>query len=52
MKELNVIIVTHNGALAPIADRVICMADARVQSIELNAHPQDIDNSSTRKDVS
>ena len=39
-----VIIVTHNGALAPIADRVIHMHDARVQSIELNAHPQDIDS--------
>ena len=39
-----VIIVTHNGALAPIADRVIRMHDARVQSIELNATPQDIDS--------
>ena len=39
-----VIIVTHNGALAPIADRVIHMHDARVQSIELNATPQDIDS--------
>ena len=39
-----VIIVTHNGALAPIVDRVIHMHDARVQSIELNAHPQDIDS--------
>lgn len=39
-----VIIVTHNGALAPIADRVIHMHDARFQSIELNAHPQDIDS--------
>ena len=47
-----VIIVTHNGALAPIADRVIRMHDARVQSIELNSNPQDIDTSSTRKDTS
>ena len=31
-----VIIVTHNSALAPIADRVIHMHDARVSSIELN----------------
>ncbi len=37
-----VIIVTHNTALAPIADRVIRMRDARVQSIEINPHPQDI----------
>lgn len=39
-----VIIVTHNSALAPIADRVIHMHDARVSSIELNSHPQDIDS--------
>ena len=37
-----VIIVTHNQALAPIADRVIHMHDARVKSIELNPNPQDI----------
>ncbi|WP_035189981.1 ABC transporter ATP-binding protein [Ligilactobacillus equi] len=37
-----VVIVTHNGALAPIADRVIHMRDATVQKVELNAHPQDI----------
>lgn len=32
-----VIIVTHNVALAPIADRVIRMHDARIQSVTLNA---------------
>lgn len=37
-----VIIVTHNSALAPIADRVIHMRDATVKSIKTNAHPQDI----------
>lgn len=37
-----VVIVTHNAALAPIADRVIHMHDARVKSIDLNAHPKDI----------
>ncbi|NQM38252.1 ABC transporter ATP-binding protein [Streptococcus suis] len=37
-----VIIVTHNAALAPIADRVIRMRDARVHEIVLNPHPQDI----------
>ena len=37
-----VIIVTHNAALAPIADRVIRMHDARIQSVTLNARPQDI----------
>ncbi|MGT2930324.1 ABC transporter ATP-binding protein [Streptococcus dentasini] len=37
-----VIIVTHNSALAPIADRVIHMHDAKVSAIEFNDHPQDI----------
>ena len=37
-----VVIVTHNGALAPIADRVIRMHDAKVQSVTLNDEPQDI----------
>ena len=37
-----VIIVTHNSALAPIADRVIYMHDARVKKIECNPNPQDI----------
>ena len=37
-----VIIVTHNAAIAPIADRVIRMHDARVQSVEINASPTPI----------
>lgn len=37
-----VIIVTHNAALAPIADRVIHMRDATVKSIKFNPNPQDI----------
>ena len=37
-----VIIVTHNAALAPIADRVIRMHDARVKSVTVNEEPQDI----------
>ena len=39
-----VIIVTHNAAIAPIADRVIRMHDARVQSIDVNATPTPIAN--------
>jgi putative ABC transport system ATP-binding protein len=34
-----VIIVTHNAAIAPIADRVIRMRDAKVQSMDLNPNP-------------
>ncbi|WP_394404742.1 ABC transporter ATP-binding protein [Streptococcus sp. 20-1249] len=37
-----VIIVTHNAALAPIADRIIHMRDATVKSVKLNPQPQDI----------
>ena len=42
IKGSTVIIVTHNGALAPLADRVIRMHEARVQSIDINEHPQSI----------
>lgn len=41
-KGSTVIIVTHNSLIAPIADRVIRMADGRVRSIDVNPHPQDI----------
>ena len=37
-----VIIVTHNAAIAAIADRVIRMHDARVQSIDINPAPTPI----------
>ena len=38
-----VIIVTHNTALAPLANRVIHMHDAKVKSIVLNDSPQAIE---------
>lgn len=38
-----IIIVTHNTALAPIADRVIYMKDAKVTSIVTNRTPQPIE---------
>lgn len=41
-KGATVIIVTHNGALAPVADRVIRMHDARVKSIDVNPNPKKI----------
>ncbi len=37
-----VIIVTHNSAIAPIADRVIRMHDGRVTSVETNRAPRAI----------
>ena len=42
-KGSTVIIVTHNTALAPIADRVIYMRDAQVSAVEINERPQDIE---------
>ena len=38
-----VLIITHNSAIAPIADRVIHINDATVRSIEENPHPISID---------
>ena len=37
-----VVIVTHNSAIAPIADRVIRVRDATVEKIEVNPHPANI----------
>lgn len=37
-----VIIVTHNAAIAPIADRVIQMHDGGVKEININEHPKKI----------
>ncbi|EPH97987.1 ABC transporter, ATP-binding protein [Enterococcus faecalis 13-SD-W-01] len=39
-----VLIIPHNSALAPIADRVIHINDAKVRQIERNEHPQSIDD--------
>ncbi|MGO3575932.1 MAG: ABC transporter ATP-binding protein [Lactobacillus helveticus] len=37
-----VLIVTHNAAIAPIADKVIRIHDCGIQKIETNDHPADI----------
>lgn len=41
-KNTTVVIVTHNSAIAPIADRVIRIRDATVEKIEVNPHPANI----------
>ena len=41
-KNSTVIIVTHNAALAPIADKIIRIQDGKVKQIENNSSPQDI----------
>ena len=38
-----VLIITHNSAIAPIADRVILINDATVRSVEINESPISID---------
>ena len=40
---VTVVIVTHNSAIAPIADRVIYLHDAKVRSVEVNEDPSDIE---------
>jgi len=39
-----VIVITHNSALAPIADRVIKIKDAKVRSIEVNEKPASVES--------
>lgn len=41
-KNSTVIIVTHDAALAPIADKVIRIQDGKIKQIENNSSPQDI----------
>ena len=38
-----VVIVTHNQALAPIADRIIRMHDSKIRDVVMNANPQNIE---------
>ena len=42
-KGMTVIVITHNSALAPMADRVIKIKNGKVSSMETNAHPLSID---------
>ena len=38
-----VIVITHNSALAPMADRIIRINDAKVRSIEVNSNPSSVE---------
>ncbi len=38
-KGMTVIVITHNSALAPMADRVIHIKNGRVESVKTNEHP-------------
>lgn len=39
-----VIVITHNSALAPMADRVIHINDAKVKDIEINKNPMSVED--------
>lgn len=41
---MTVIIITHNSALAPMADQVIHLKNGKVERQEYNEHPESIDN--------
>lgn len=41
--KMTVIVITHNSALAPMADRVIHLKNGKVSGVELNEHPQPIE---------
>ncbi|MBR3840267.1 MAG: ABC transporter ATP-binding protein [Erysipelotrichales bacterium] len=42
-EKMTVIVITHNLAITPMADRIIRMKNSKVESITLNDHPVDID---------
>ena len=36
---MTVIVITHNHAITPMADRIITMKNSKVESVKLNEHP-------------
>ncbi len=42
-KKMTVIVITHNQAIAPMADRIIHIKNGKVEKMELNKNPQSID---------
>jgi putative ABC transport system ATP-binding protein len=42
-KKMTVVLITHNHAITPMADRVIVMKNSRVESITLNDHPTPVE---------
>ena len=42
-RGMTVIIITHNSALAPMADRLIRIKNGKVSNMEVNEHPVSID---------
>jgi putative ABC transport system ATP-binding protein len=42
-KGMTVIVITHNSAIAPMADRIIKIKNGRVSSMKLNEHPVSVE---------
>ena len=42
-KEMTVIVITHNQAIAPMADRIINIKNGKVEKVEMNESPVSID---------
>ena len=42
--KTTVIVITHNTAITPIADRVIEINNAKVREMRINEHPVSIDS--------
>ena len=43
-ENMTVIIITHNGAIAPMADKVIHFKNGTTEKIIINETPESIDN--------
>lgn len=43
-EKVTVVIITHNSAIAPMADKVIYFKNGTAQKIEINENPQDIES--------
>jgi putative ABC transport system ATP-binding protein len=43
-KKKTVVVITHNLALTPMGDKVIKVRSGKIESIEINPHPMDVDD--------
>ena len=41
---MTVIIITHNSAIAPIADKIIRFKNGKAESTTINEHPQKVED--------
>ncbi|CBK88656.1 hypothetical protein EC1_11630 [Faecalitalea cylindroides T2-87] len=41
--EKTVVVITHNLALTPIGDKIIKVKSGKIESIEINDNPMDVD---------